>query len=212
MKIVFDYIGLVFLLLILAISAWNAFSLGSIKKDLKNSDKYSKEYIDIKYKLQLITMIGSIIVFIIVFYGYNSKNLIEETINKIVDEKMPKKELEMNDRFDSTLNSYILRIKSTEEKIRKIENKEIINAEIYIVKNQKIFSEKYRSNGKKIYYKDLKTITGKFLPKFKTEPVINIIPTNGMEYEIINRSRDFFELRIISNTYETSSFDIWFAK
>lgn len=212
MKIVFEYIGLVFLLLILSISIWNAFSLRSIKMKLKRKDKLSNEYFDIKYKLQLITTIGSIIVAIIIFYGYNSENIIQESINKTVSTKIDEKEIEISKRFNDTLNSYLTRIALTEDKIKRIESKEIINADIYIVKDQKIFSKDFKRTNLKIYFSKLRTITGKELPKFAVPPVINIIPTNGMEYVMLNKTTEYFELKLLASTYENSTFDIWFAK
>lgn len=212
MKIVFEYIGLVFLLLILSISIWNAFSLRSIKMKLKRKDKLSNEYFDIKYKLQLITTIGSIIVAIIIFYGYNSENIIQESINKTVSTKIDEKEIEISKRFNDTLNSYLTRIALTEDKIKRIESKEIINADIYIVKDQKIFSKDFKRTNLKIYFSKLRTITGKELPKFAVPPVINIIPTNGMEYVVLNKTTEYFELKLLASTYENSTFDIWFAK
>jgi len=80
------------------------------------------------------------------------------------------------------------------------------------VKDQKIFSKDFKRTNLKIYFSKLRTITGKELPKFAVPPVINIIPTNGMEYVMLNKTTEYFELKLLASTYENSTFDIWFAK
>ncbi|MGD0754894.1 MAG: hypothetical protein ABR927_07515 [Bacteroidales bacterium] len=208
MKLVFEYIGFILLLLILGLSIWNTLNLRSIKNQIIQSGKFSKEYFEIKYRLQLITTIGSIIAAIIVFYGYNSEKMIDESFNRSIELAIHKNDTLITKKY----NEYLGRISSTESKIKSIENKEIINAEIYIIKNYNVKTANFLENSAKIYYKELpNTISGKKLPVFKNPPVINLIPTNGSEFTIKKVTKDYFEIKIYAFFYETSSFDIWFA-
>lgn len=115
----FQIITLVFLASILALSIWNLYILKTIKRSgfiAKNSDK--ELFFDLKYRIQLITTIFSIVIAILAYFGLTTQERINDTIQTNIDKEFKKYDsiyVSLNLKRDSAFNSIKLINKQVKE-------------------------------------------------------------------------------------------------
>ena len=186
---------------------------------LKKTNFEEKYYWELKLQNQFLIALFSVVVAVYAFVGWNSyKELaidIKEKINKQIDEIV-------DTRFRNSVNKLNKDIEKVSQENKKNEDSlnntskqtnilksdiermyEQVNQRIYIIKKVKI------SGDGKIYFKNIKTIQGNFLPEFKEAPVVFLSkknPTIISSVEIAEVTKEYIQL---SNYDEGSDmFDI----
>jgi hypothetical protein len=231
---VFGYLIIILLLLIAVLTIWNILLFRKIKSHLEIKDKIAENsvYFDLKYRLNLITSIAAIVITVITFFGYNQFNNIERDLGDQFNSKFEKYESffsSLNSQKDSLINNYnSLTQKSTimnntindsENKIKNVSAKidiisqDILTNNLFIVKNI-FFNLKEFKLGREIikkryYYKDLLTLENNSLPIFTTPPSLNIIPTNGAVFSLIDNTTDYFDVELQSSNEDSLYFEVW---
>lgn len=210
----FEITILIITLLVLGATIWNILLFSKIKKKLEvNENIENKEnYFELKYKIQLITTIFSIVLFTISFFGYNSIN----SFNQELDNKINLKVNSYKSTFDSlnsrknslitTVNYLDSIITQTNFKVDKLLSKNILKPDIFIVRN---ISVEGNPKHQVFYFKNMKTITNEKLPVFKIPPTINISAPNG-SVPIVNKiTNDYIEFGGLMFGGNNIPVDLW---
>lgn len=217
----FFFLILIILLLgsILVSSIWNVLLFRRIKKEISLHQKITdkENYIEMKYKIQFFTSIFAIFIFIIGFFGYNSKENFKKEIQNEIQTKISDFKLSfdsLNTKKDSLIFDFIS-INDTVKKIKKdvnmISTKNILKPEIYIVKNIPI---KSGDKSQIFYFKNMLTITNDKIPKLKKRPVISIGSPEGTIPSIKNITEDYIEFNgtvYYGDKREFYYLDLWIA-
>lgn len=220
------FILYIFLFLILSFLVFDFITLNKIRK-LGSKDKSmipDEKYFDLKYKIQYLISIFSVILFIVGFLGYNSLKNIETKISDKMSASIGELDsrIQHSDtlitRHEKSLNEFEIEQKKIQNKLKKsnkdvlslsdsvneLMKKTFLNPQIYIC--QFLFDEKKDGdpNGEIFYFKDIPTIDNNELPLFKKEPSLFFSAT-GIQIEIIEVTKDYFRIGIFStcdNNYE----------
>ena len=89
--------------------------------------------------------------------------------------------------------------KSILKRIQELNNKNILKQETYVVQDVVYDESKVDSNSfQTFYFKDLRTILGDKLPKFEKHPFIMVVSNEGASIQIINVTKESFQLGIPS--------------
>jgi len=189
-------------------------------KEIKISDE---RYYELNNRIQLLIVVSSIIILIGGFVGYNSIGSIKKEISDDIEHY--KTNLQHYDEnlkhSDSAILKYQLIIDSLEMKqtiiIDSLDNltqdaNELKTALLKLQNDYRLSSKTYFVTGievkpyvkgekdethQRLYFKDLKTSSGKKLPNFKTEPYINIMG-KGIGWVIIQKiTTKYFEYGIM---------------
>ncbi|NQV18513.1 MAG: hypothetical protein HQ534_08220 [Armatimonadetes bacterium] len=207
------FILYIFLFLILSFLVFDFITLYKIRK-LGSKDKSmipDEKYFDLKYKIQYLISIFSVILFIVGFLGYNSLKNIETKIS----DKMSASILDLESRIahsdtiitrnEKSLKEFESEQKKIQDKldrsntdvsklsdiVNELKKKTFLNPKIYIC--HFTFDEKKLgdSNGEKFYFRDISTIDKNELP-FKKEPSLFFSAT--INIEIIEITKEYFKI------------------
>ncbi len=219
----------IFLFLILSFLILDFITLNKIRK-LGSKDKSmipDEKYFDLKYKIQYLISIFSVILFIGVFLGYNSIQNIETKISNEISESI----LDLKSRIaksDTLITRHEKSLKEFESEQKKIQdvlkksNKDVlslsdsvneltkktfVNPKIYIC--HFLFDEKNvgNPNGEIFYFKDIPTIDKNELPIFKKEPSL-FFSAIVMQIEIFEVTKEYFRIGIFSRSDNNCDIDI----
>lgn len=191
MEQLFKILILIILLSILASSVWNIILFRRIRKEIKTHNGISdiENYLEIKYRIQFLTTIFAIIIFVAGFFGFNSIKGFEDKIQKEIDAKFSKFTTSFDsltikkDSLSYDYSAISTTVKGIKDKIIWIYSKNILKPEIFIVKNIPV---KPKFESQKVYYRNMLTITNEKLPKFINRPVVSISSPSGT-IPIINK-------------------------
>lgn len=185
---------------VLVFTIWNIISLRELKSSRNYKELNDPRYYELKYKMEFLVAVFSIIVSLVGLLGYNSiqnaKDEVKISLNKDLDSiqtNLSAIEKTINEK-DSLVKNLIAKTNylnddiSTSASKVKVQNKElnllrrrieIINDKNILKKNFYVISSiKYKNTGppKAYSFKSLTTSNGDRLPEFKFPPVV--IPAN----------------------------------
>lgn len=207
-----------FLIVIILLQIWNLLSLKRIKKENGNLDK---QYSEIKYHWQMVVLLGTGLVSLFTFMGFNSYESINQRIVSklnIIDDKLSTETEAISSKLKSQKDSLII-IDSITGYIKenmvtyskKIDDLQKVMSnidKIYIVRNLTY----NRDKGLQTYkFSDYKTVNGYELPKFNRLPCVIIIP-NSAPYlkdntDLENNSMSISDLNIVNINNNTFSLE-----
>lgn len=212
-------------LIILIFSLWNIIELRSIKKRLAES-KFKFEdsyYFDLNAKIKSIVAIGSIIIFIIGFLGWNSfdninsdiKNRIISTDSLSIAINNVSNEVENISSFIETFNEVEKKdlkrtVSNTKNEIKSLSNEiedlsnqiNTIPRNLELIKDLSISMKRYgpiTKESKRFYFNEMTTYKGNKLPLFKEIPTILIFNDKGLNTLITEATTEFFDLQVLSS-------------
>jgi hypothetical protein len=217
-------IVLVFTVIALLIfSVWNLLTLKNLTKDKANygNQLQDPKYFELKYKIEFLIAIFSVIVALAGLLGYNTlqnaKSEIKADINKElqpIDIRIKNTEISIN-KNDSIVNSlgsktetisdslikYDFKVKRQntnltylENKIAIINGKNIIKQNYYIVSSIKYKYDENDNSDKQFYFSNLRTSSGDKLPYFELPPLIIPIPESNVMADIIDITNESFKV------------------
>lgn len=179
-------------IVIIAAVVWNVVALHNLGKT-KLDEKY---YWELKWGYQFLVGLFTVVVAVFAFLGWNStrelkndiKEKIDKQINEIIDARFGDKVKKLNrdigkTRAENRKNENILIDLSRQATMLNDgmnRMSERVSQRFYIIQNLKINTDEG-----KIFFKDLKTIKGKPLPKFRNIPCVFIrdnafVPQTGI--------------------------------
>lgn len=206
---------------LIVFSAWNLLTLREIKAKSKNPDKElnDQKYFELKYKIEFLVAIFTVLVAIGGFLGYNSiqnaKSEIQANLNKevsLIENRIVKTDKSIRDK-DSLVSELMTKLNDIRENTSTTENtfnnqkeklnalvntidvlnkKNIIKQNYYIVSLKRYKYDENDSTKHKYYFKDLKTNLGDNLPIFKTAPIV--IPVSESFITILNVNKESFKV------------------
>ncbi|WGH75149.1 hypothetical protein P8625_13895 [Tenacibaculum tangerinum] len=234
-------ITIVLLLVICILLIGDLFLLLRIKKTItkkkKNKSDFDEKYFALKYDINLLRSITAIVVTILAFLGYSNfkdfnneiKNTISQNIKTQTTEidKINEKLIQYGQTIDSLeklRNTIYSLMGNSENDLKKI-NTKIMNIDesfknnpkVYVVNNLKYPVNEFNNNPITIYFKDMNSIHGEKLPKFKKIPFVNI-QGYSIDLSIINVTREYVIVSLSSyignendNYPRNYRFDLWVA-
>jgi len=234
-------ITIVLLLIICILLIGDLFLLLRIKKAItkkkKNKSDFDEKYFALKYDINLLRSITAIVVTILAFLGYSNfkdfnneiKNTISQNIKTQTTEidEINKKLIKYGqtiDSLDKLRNTIYNLMGNSENDLKKI-NTKITNIDESFKNNPKVYvinKLKYpnpQSNDKSItfYFRDMTSIHGEKLPKFKKVPFVNI-QGYSIGLNILNVTREYITIHSSSyygdgngNYPKNYRFDLWVA-
>lgn len=167
--------------MILSLSIWNIILIYKIKTSAKGKNKIKNKelFFDLKYRIQLITTVFSIIIAAIAFFGYSSFDKIRSDIDNQISERFDRHK-ELYEKLQISKDSLILeyqtindslctlknnnrelnndfennkkQLNAIQSKLNRISEKEILTSNIYVIKNLTYKIEKNSSE-----YRNLET-------------------------------------------------------
>lgn len=192
---------IILLIILISISIWNHRSLRDIKKLTveRSSGLPDARYYELKYNIQLLTGLSTVLIAIIGFLGYSNldsaKSEMKADFKKSVD-SLEYKLNTINNRLDG-FNSSADKIEGSfsradllEAKINGINNKNILKQSYYIVTGLS-FKTKGSEDVSTLYFKNFRTNSGDRLPSFKNPPIIIAVPdvdTPVITFDVTNES------------------------
>ena len=197
---------IILILSLLIFNIWNLITLNQIRKIkvMGQSELSDGKYYELKYKIDFLVAVVSIVIGVVGFLGYNSLSDIKTNLSKRIafidssfaniDTNILKKDSianslnnRINDINDILTNSdfkvknYKSKIDSIQRKIDEINNKNIIKQNYYISETL-VLTESKRDTI--IYFDKLKSNVNDKLPVFKKPPILIPVTTNGA-FEIV---------------------------
>lgn len=177
----------ILLIVILVLIASDVFFLYNIFKGIGKKKKSlpDEKYFELKYNINLLKAVSAILIFLLGFLGFTTYKDITSIVESNFEEKFSIQDEKIK-TLDSIVKNYediVESLKSEEGK--SIENLDDIRREFSVI-NKKVTQTqvglKYtpqifiirgipatnENKGQVVYFKNLKTIDGKSLPKFKT--------------------------------------------
>lgn len=126
---------------------------------------------------------------------------------------LDKKQEALDNKLNQSENSivtYNKRIKDIQDRLSTIANKNIINQEIYLVKDLKYHFEG-SSDTVTYYFKNLQTINGEPLPTFKDTPIVIPVSNVGAQFQLSKVTPNYFQLIYMNSIYEDLGHDLTFT-
>ncbi len=206
---------------LIILTLWNILTIRSYKNKMTSESQLNDgKYFELKYKMEFMIAVFSIIIAFVGFLGYRSfdkiKNEITDNIQKDIAPitfDLKKAKIDVT-RIDSTLKqsssiytnlySNLSRLENKissrsndfdnlNEKIKNISDRNILKRNFYIIDNLK-FNWKESKDWLKdmtYYYKDLTTNIGDKLPVFTKPPIIIITPTSQTDIIIYQVTNEY---------------------
>ncbi|NOU19260.1 MAG: hypothetical protein HOO91_17015 [Bacteroidales bacterium] len=225
-------------------SIWNILSLRELKskKTSENKELNDSKYFELKYKMEFLVAIFSVIVALAGILGYNSlenaKREIKTELNKEllpVESRIKNTERNIRDKdsivstlevktvsisnnlssFDSEVKKNNTNLNSLKNKIDIINSKNIIKQNFYIVNSIKFRFNENDTTMKKFYFADLKTNLGDKLPAFDTSPLVIPVSESNAMVKIWKITNETFEVgcnEFYGNIIDTIKFSIVIIK
>jgi len=176
----------------------NVIKLKINEPELKINDE---KYYELKFRIQLLTVVSSIIIAIGGFIGYTSIKEIKDAVSS--DVEIYKSKLmdydSMINGYDTTFIYYAKKIEKVDRDFLKLLNEYRLSYKSYVVGGIKVPEEpstdKLKPDSKpyRLYFNQLETKEGTALPSFK-EPPFLAIQGNGIGVIMIeNITKDYFE-------------------
>ncbi|NTW31785.1 MAG: hypothetical protein HGB12_04040 [Bacteroidetes bacterium] len=211
----------IILSILLIFAGWNFFSTNRLIKNIKSNIKEENNdsrYFELKYRIEFIVAIFSVIIVVIGFLGYNTFENAKKEIHKSIIDKndslfkiLSKNEIKLgkfdsgivklegkNAKIDSGLLKYDSKAKSLNNSMLNLKNLiEVINSKNILKQNYYIvnsLSINLYNNIKKIYFNDLITDMGDKLPIFTSPPIILPIPEINWQVQVNSIKKDYFEV------------------
>lgn len=182
---------------------------------LQSSDKKSKiddeRYHELNSKIQLLTVVSSIIILIGGFLGYNSIDSIKEEINiklkdyeaKIISYdsiivKYNKLIPELDKQRESVFKSLLVTKKeseNTKQSLVKLQDEYRLNAKTFFVKGLQIDESSIKDNNKiiRVYFKELNKTYNDIPKVFSKEPFLSPIALGDGFVQIRKITREYFD-------------------
>lgn len=214
---------------------WEIIELRNIRKklDKSNTEINDSNYFDLNAKLKSIIAIGTFVVFIIGFLGWNTfDNINEDVKNKLSSVDSLSASVELINTEMENIVSFIENFSNVEKRnlenyLSEIKNKVnnlsnnllVISNEIKtkissidIIKNLTINRKEFNPRTKKskrFFYKEMTTNKGKSLPKFDKTPLLMIYSNYGVDTVITEETSEYFDLTVhVSIDCEECLFDL----
>ena len=200
----FTPLTFVLLVFFIVVVLWNTWILWRLMHRSKRNvgSIQDEKYFDLKYNMQLMIAIFSIVVSVATAMGYTSLNNVKEELRKELTNSIDS----LNNRL-TTINSTAANIESflseTEKitvqvdllqgKVKSINEKNILKQNYYIVTSLK-FIVKDPSEHRTINFKDLKTNLGDRLPNFTTPPLIITVPDETIPVQVFDITNNSFSV------------------
>lgn len=207
-------LAIIFLILIAYLIFINQKNLKKVVTHKRDEEKLKisdERYYELDNKIQLITVVASMLILIGGFIGYNSIDSVKDDIQ----DKMNKYVKELN---DSTILKYKNLISSLENKsnaiaeslsetktesektlasLKQLQNDYRLNAKTYFVKGIKISQKQLNDNNQlgQIYFKDLKPNNPKIPSVFTEEPFITVVGIGEGLITINKITNEYFEYK-----------------
>lgn len=206
----------ILIIVLIAVAAWNWFSLNTLKKLAKQNESpiTDAKYFELKYNIQFLVGLSTVLITVVGLLGYNTvddlradlRSQAKESIDtmevklKQISDILKSKEsssVELNNRIiqiaadAKEVEKAIREVKSLEEKIKRINERNILKQNYYIVPS---ISYSLKDAEKKFYLKDLITNTGDKLPIFNTPPLIFATQDLNQSVQIFNVTTDSFTI------------------
>jgi heme/copper-type cytochrome/quinol oxidase subunit 2 len=217
----------ILLIVILVLIASDVFFLWKIFKAIGKKKKSlpDEKYFELKYNINLLKAVSAILIFLLGFLGFTTYKDITSIVESDFEEKFSIQDDKIK-TLDSIVKNYediVESLKSEEGK--SIENLDDIRREFGVI-NKKVTQTqvglKYtpqifiirgipatnENKGQVVYFKNLKTIDGKSLPKFKNPPIINIQGLNVVSV-IDEVTSDYFKLLHTIESEGKRELDLW---
>jgi hypothetical protein len=218
--IILGIIGISILILLI----WDISILHRIYKLGKKGEAFipDERYFELKYNINLLKGLATILIFVVGFLGYGSYNDLSKKvgsdINEIVDAQKDSisnlnKEIEsfrssivafkksidgvvsQKDNVTKELASYQREFSKTKKKLESLDKAISQNTKLYIVESLEFPFNIEDRNTKdcKFYFKEMKTITGIKLPEFEELPSVKV-EGSRINLTVTNLTRDYIEL------------------
>jgi chaperonin cofactor prefoldin len=228
---------------LLVFSIWNLITLRELKSKRNSEERRldDSKYFELKFKMEFLITVFSVIVALIGLLGYNTlqnaKSEIKSELNKEfspIEIRMKNTEKSINDKdsivktlesktftiannlgtFDYKAKKQDYSLTSLENKIADINGKNIIKQNYYIVNSIKYKYHEADTTLKKFYFAVLKTNLGDKLPMFETPPLIIPIPESNAMTTIFDITRESFKVGFSSyyGTLDTIQFSVLIIK
>ncbi len=164
--------------------------------DLKSKDA---QYYELKFRIQLIISLASIILVIFGFFGFNSISNLRDEFSEKLEHYITN--LERSDSLNvvyqnriaelDSLNIQAVRAYNTSKgdanrligELGRLASKYTVEIETFMIKDIEIDPE--NRDPVRIYYSNLETTQGLSLPKFSSPPILNVIDYGFNELSII---------------------------
>lgn len=107
-----------FLIALIIFNVWNAISLKQlIKRPLKNDQLNDKNYWELKYKMQYMVTVFSVILAIIAFIGYNTVDNVKDSVRKEFQEELDSTKttlLQIKEQIQDSKSDFETRVANTD--------------------------------------------------------------------------------------------------
>lgn len=206
---------------LIVFSVWNLLTLREIKAKSRNNEKelLDQKYFELKYKIEFLVAIFTVLVALAGFLGYNSiqnaKSEIQSNLNKevsIIENRIKNTDKTISDKdsivnrlngklnvisensstTENTIKNQKERLNLLVNKIEVINKKNIIKQNYYIVSLKNYKYDENDTTNHKFYFKDLKTNLGDNLPNFKIAPIV--IPVSESAITILSVNKESFKV------------------
>jgi hypothetical protein len=207
---------LVFALLILAV--WNFVDFHRLKSATGSNKIEEPRYWELKYRMDYLVAVAAMGLAVLAFYGYQSFQSAKQAVKLEIDAELGRIREDVNNtekvvqslnsfsdsirddvstsgaRMNDQINHQVATLSQLEQKIRKINSRNIVQQEFYVVRSLKLSTNHETKPGSnKVYYKDLITDKEEKLPVFSNPPLVIPISQSNTTINLFNIRADSFE-------------------
>ncbi|NJX14085.1 hypothetical protein [Tamlana crocina] len=234
----------IMLIIILVLIISDVFFLWKIFKNIGKRKKGlpDERYFELKYNINLLKAVSAILIFLVGFLGFNSYNNITENIDKDFSEKLEKQNARI-DILTTKLRNYESLVDSLEvkegesvknlgeinqqfveinNKIKQIQEDLKYTTKVYVVRDLKFYPSLRvgsRKESQTYWFKEMSTIYGERLPKFKSKPLITL-EGKSINLDIAVLTKDYIKIGSgLEHGYDEDEpdpefyyFDMWIAE
>lgn len=183
---------------------WNRKQFKNLQKQAFLDGRVSDErYYELKYKLEYITGFVTVAVIVLGALGYSSIKSISDGIKESLKETINKEIGSYENKMASSIGKSETASNGATEYINQLKKRSILRQDTYLVSG--VIFQQFNTKGdpinKTYYFKDLKTITGEYLPAFQEAPII-IASSHASAYcYAYNVTKTSFKLGALANDY-----------
>ncbi len=232
----------ILLIVILILTASDVYFLWKIFRNINARKKTlpDERYFELKYNINLLKAVSAILIFLIGFLGFTTYQNIVDNVENDFSLRFNEQNIRI-DSFSMTLSNYEKFVDSLNlETYESVENLGDINRKFQAINKKLAQNEASLKYTTKVYvihdliypanqgeelpkfeFKNMRTIYGENLPKFKEAPLIITQVKDGLGFYIGSITKDYVSLGIQSSVIRLSNkgisqpsytFDMWIAE
>lgn len=217
---------LVFVLLVFTIGNFVTLQRLSKSKNQSPDKADDSRYFELKYRVEFIVSIFSVVVGVMAFLGYNSitnakneiKSGMEKEVSDIKDEfsrvrtnvdtlNALRANLELKYRViskgaatsETIIQDHLSRLTLMQKQIDAINSKKIVQQN-FIVTKSLTFRQTEKNPDNVVYFKDIQTLTGERLPNFSSPPLVIPVSEGDKVIDVLNVDSNSFQVFYGSST------------